>query len=76
MVISYAKLTIIGIANISLFSNEYKPGSPVINTDITQQEDNDGNDNTEIADNNNSEDANEINGNSIHDEELPSERCC
>eukprot|EP00957_Ditylum_brightwellii_P073060 5552017-Ditylum_brightwellii.AAC.1 len=42
MVISYAKLTLIYIANFSLICNEYAPGSPVNNTGITQQEDNDG----------------------------------
>eukprot|EP00957_Ditylum_brightwellii_P210057 15364523-Ditylum_brightwellii.AAC.1 len=38
-------------------------GSPVNNTDITQQEENDGNDKTETADNNNDEDAYVISGN-------------
>eukprot|EP00957_Ditylum_brightwellii_P093029 7083435-Ditylum_brightwellii.AAC.1 len=46
------------------------PGSHVNNTNIIQQEDNDGNDKIETADHNNNEDADKIRENSIHDEEL------
>eukprot|EP00957_Ditylum_brightwellii_P204012 15337212-Ditylum_brightwellii.AAC.1 len=51
-----------------IFTKDESPGN---NTDITQQEVNDGNDNTEIADHNNNKDADEISENSILDEELP-----
>eukprot|EP00957_Ditylum_brightwellii_P045356 3438187-Ditylum_brightwellii.AAC.1 len=70
MTMTLWELTQTYVANSSLICNKYTPGSPVNNTDITKQKDNDVNDNTETADHNNDEDAYEISENSIHDEKL------